>query len=960
MNTHIFVSYGHDEFTEKVRVIIKSLNKRKEYRTWWDGDLRKTSDWVRQIEENLNKLIESKPDSCFIYIVTPYSTSDERYNFCINEILRALEGRVRILPIRLSTAPMPLPIGSIQWFDMTQCKFDIEGKDFQQRIEALYDLIDSREPIKIDGKQGSLHRLLNPCQFTLDIDKHLQNYYPRQWLFEVTTDWLENRKDRMLLITGGPGTGKTAYSLWIATHKLPDKIHAWHLCQYNDANTCSLLTCVKSLTWYLASRLPYYYNSLDLSKIEEIVQGGSDNSGIMLKNIILENLRETHTNGKQIVILIDALDEASENGVNKVAEILSQYANEMPEWLRFIITTRNDISVTTPLKDVSYVVDLDEESNQTKCTSDIKEFIKANIDKTIIEKNKGIVDAIAKRSGNVILYAKLMCASIKSSGNLDINQLPKGLNSFYDAHIRRYFGSEAYNFVTHALPIIQLVLASFEPIKRHLIFQRLHDTEEWCKDKTRFKRVLDRFGPLLKEDKDYILPFHKSLSDWFIDESNTRFYVSLDDGYEKMSEWGEAVLSDEFSEDELAKHFYLYQPQYLIFANKNKELIRIFCDNEFWGQRKNILGIDLMFQRMFAELSLMSHTIKEKLFNSVQFRGIVHVYGTDLFNKGLFAQLKKIGFSVPINKMMNDAERMLALRYYYITEDYSTISNNFNFFNHSINDRDLESQVKNMLGLATKKCGLVSLSTKLFTDALLISQERKQPLERIIYYRLNLSRVLTILCKFEEGKRELKLAMDDFYNKDWRSSIKTTDFDFATRQLELAVRYVHVETELFSIASNITVCEKEIAWADDLYSSKLRRDRYYPRHLQSKILFLLRGHRHEEIKSIFDELNKTPTSRFDDICTNYYMALFLCATGKTDEGLCTATNSLHMLCQTDNLGIEKTEFFALVDTIKGESHLQEIKEDLIPWYNHMVSLIEQVLTRKTHHEYTQQRNVNRQ
>ena len=54
MKTCIFISYGHDEFIEKMRVIIKSLNGRKEYQTWWDGDMKKSADWVRQIENNLD------------------------------------------------------------------------------------------------------------------------------------------------------------------------------------------------------------------------------------------------------------------------------------------------------------------------------------------------------------------------------------------------------------------------------------------------------------------------------------------------------------------------------------------------------------------------------------------------------------------------------------------------------------------------------------------------------------------------------------------------------------------------------------------------------------------------------------------------------------------------------------------------------------------------------------------
>lgn len=943
MNTHIFVSYGHDEYTEKVRVIVKSLKNRNEYQTWWDGDMKEGADWVRQIEDYIDKLIASKPDSCFIFIVTSYSTSEKRYNFCINEILRALEGRVKILPIRLIPAPLPLPIGSIQWFDLTQCEIDVNGKDFQQRLESLCKLIDSREPLKMDGKQGALHFLLSPCLFTLDIDKHLRNYCPREWLLNATIDWMENRTERILLLEGGPGTGKTAYSLWIATRKLPDRIHAWHLCQYNDENTRSLLTCVKSLIWYLGSRLQCYYDSLEISKIEELIQGGEENAGMLLKYIILGNLRDTYVNGEKIVILIDALDEASENGVNKVADILSQYANDMPGWLRFIITTKNDHSVTLPLKDISHVIDLDEESNNENCTSDIKEFVKANLDDSILAKNAGIIDTIAEQSGNVILYAKLVCEAINKGEKLNAQQLPRGLNNYYDLHLRRYFGKGGYDFVTHALPIIHLMLAPFQPIKSKYIYQRLHDTEDWCRDKTRFKRVIERFGPLLKEDTDYILPFHKSLSDWLTDSNNMRFFVSCEDGFEKMCEWGSQVLDDDLTDLELSYHFYVYQIQYLIAANKPKDLIKLFSDVAFWNHRKRALGVDLMLQRMFVELALINKPIKERIFQSQGFNDVLFTLGGGIFNKGLFVQLKKHGFTVPLHNGMNDRERMTALRYYYINGDYEMIGNNIGLFGGGYQDSKLEPSVQNIMGLATKKCGIVSRSADYYKRAVQLAIEQNSSLESIIYYHLNLSRVLTILCQFEDARKELETALDEFHHNDWQGAIKESDFEFKARQLELAVRYVNVETELYSATYNPSVCENEIAWADDLYSNKLRIDRYYPRHLQIKVLFLLREHRFKEIEPIIEELNDSQSVLFDDVRTNFFLSIYQYATGQKTSGLQTALDQLTKLKIKNTLLIERTEFIALVDAQEGLDSVKEVPEELRPWYYHTFAIIKQII-----------------
>ena len=945
MNRCVFVSYGHDAYVPQVKLLIDSLKERNNgYVIWWDNGLQPSADYHRQIENELYELKKNKPNSCFIYIITPYSVDTSRYNYCINEIEKALNDRVKILPIKLTEAQIPIQIGCLQWLDMTQCELDVNNKDFQSRIDAICKIIESTETIKFDGKQDSLNRLLNPCQFLLDIDKHLQNYGPRKWLYEATVDWLENRNERLLLLKGGPGTGKTAYSLWISTRKMPERIHAWHLCQYNDVKTRSLLTCVKSLTWYLASHNPVFYDTIDLPRLEQIIQDGEDSAGVMFKTIILETLKTVHVKDEKVLILIDALDEASENGTNRIANVLEQYADVIPQWLRFIVTTRNDASVVRPLKNISYVIDLDDNLYKEKCYSDIITYVKANLSEKVLAENDGIADVIAERSGNVILYAKLMCSAISKGVSVDILQFPQGLNSYYDAHMRRYFCANAnYDFFKYALPVIHIMLASYQPIKKEYIYRRIHDTEDWCKDRTIFMRVLDCFGSLLKKDEDYIVPFHKSFSDWLTNNENNSFYVCREDGMEKMCEWGSAVLSDEFAEEELIFHFYMYQIQYLIDAKRYRDLQELFCSCDFWVRRRDVLGIDLMLQRMFDELSLMSDQVRKRIVKNSGFNDVVYSFSVDLFDKGLFVQLKNNGYLIPIGENLSDKERITALRYYYINGDYTTIIKNKELFGRSYQDKKMEPLVLNLLGLTTKKCGEITRSSEFFKNAIKLSIERNMSWDGIIYYHLNQSRVLTILCNFDEGRKELEMAIDEFYNKDWHSGINDLEFGFKSRQLELAVRYVSVETELFSSSYNVDVCERELAWADQLYSSELRIDRYYPRHLQSKILFLLREHRYDEIESIMEQLDKCKAMGLEDIRTRYYQALVQYAVGHKEEGFRIAKEQMLALQNKDIFLIERVECWALVDTLESKNHLSEIKGELRPWYFHTVSLIKQVM-----------------
>ena len=86
----------------------------------------------------------------------------------------------------------------------------------------------------------------------------------------------------------------------------------------------------------------------------------------------------------------------------------------------------------------------------------------------------------------------------------------------------------------------------------------------------------------------------------------------------------------------------------MIEAKKSTKLFQVFSDHDFWEKRRKILDIDLMFQRMFVELSLMDEAVRKELFQSTNFCDILYDYGMDLFDKGLFPQLKKLGFTLPL------------------------------------------------------------------------------------------------------------------------------------------------------------------------------------------------------------------------------------------------------------------------------------------------------------------------
>ena len=255
----------------------------------------------------------------------------------------------------------------------------------------------------------------------------------------------------------------------------------------------------------------------------------------------------------------------------------------------------------------------------------------------------------------------------------------------------------------------------------------------------------------------------------------------------------------------------------------------------------------------------------------------------------------------------------------------------------------MEPSVQNFLGLVTKKYGQIRRSAEFFSSAIDLVSKQKKSLESDLYYHLNLVRILSILCRFDESHQELDKVLSLYNSKYGQSEIHNNEDDFISRQLKNHVHYVILEAELSSLPCDFHLCESKLAMADQLYSSKMHIDRYYPRHLQSKILFLLRKHRFDEIGPVFDELDKSQSIKFDIIRSQYYLALYQYVIGHRTEGLQTAMNQLTALKAMDILLIERTEFYALIDTLEGQNHMGEVSEELRPWYSHTKSIIQQII-----------------
>lgn len=827
----------------------------------------------------------------------------------------------------------PLCIARIQWINMLNLLSSdgqfINEEEYQKQKDYIISILKEVNQLNYEGGAVSLKTKLDPIDNDVYSQRLKKRFVGRESLIDYFDKWYQS-ENKILWLTGNAGVGKTALAVHLASIK--ENVAAVHFCKYNDSDRANPKKAITTIAFYLSTQIKNYEEQLREMSLDHLYDYETNQ---LFRRLIIEPLNQIPAPDSNVVVIIDALDEATINGKNELAKVLTSSVSVIPHWLKFLITSREEnllknILSITAVRHVSM-----EDSKLCNNTKDISSYLLEKLgDRFTNEKSKQRkIAELAKRSEGVFLYAKTIVEEIESGNRTldDIDKFPQGIAGVYFEYFERIFLDKIEYFKELAQPILQVLCSSYMPVSEERLVDILAMDEE------QISNTLDMMCEMFPERNGIIEPIHKSIVDWLTTwPSNTRYRVRSKKGHHIMASFC-LGKKDNYSLQFVCRH--------LILAGEEEDLERLYTDMNFWMQRKKVLGVDVLLQCLFAELSLMQDELRERVFNAPKFRDVLFVFSTDLFNKGMFIQLKKLGFSVDIHMGMNDKDRVLAMRSYYINGDYTAIADNLEIFNQEYEDKSFEPLAQNMLGLTTKKCGMISQSAGFYSRALELAAQQQASLERIIYYNLNLSRVQTILCRFDEARETLDAAVKAFFNDDWRSAIEPYNLDFASCQLELAVRYVIVETELFSSNYDKAVCEEELHWADDLYSDKIRIDRYYPRHLLSKVLFLLREHRFEEIQPIFDELKKDDSVLFDDVRTDLYYSLFLYATGQQTQGQQLARQLLNRLSKKQMLLIEKAECQALLDVMENQDHSAQVSEELRPWYHHTQSLILQIMSK---------------
>ena len=300
------------------------------------------------------------------------------------------------------------------------------------------------------------------------------DFVGRTWVLDEVASWQASGARRMLVITGEPGSGKTALAAWLAGGGPPPDedtaAAAWqrvaggwsavHVCVGADqGGSIDPVGFAKSLAAQLARRFPAFAQSLrqihDPTTAYTVTQQAGTNLGRMVainieafvvnpsnaldtfNRLVRDPLVDVANTcpGLEAWILVDGLDEALAYPAPNIVTLLAG-VGDLPAGVRFLVTSRNDPRVLNNLG-AALRLNLSDPIYARQNDADLRRYVRRRLAQTGApgDAEAAIVEAAA---GN-FLYVSFLLDEITSGRRApaELEGLPPGLFGLYRGYLHR-------------------------------------------------------------------------------------------------------------------------------------------------------------------------------------------------------------------------------------------------------------------------------------------------------------------------------------------------------------------------------------------------------------------------------------------------------------------------------------------------------------------------------------------
>ncbi|MBQ7365202.1 MAG: toll/interleukin-1 receptor domain-containing protein, partial [Clostridia bacterium] len=652
---NVFISYGHGKHDAVVQRLAKDL-RAFGFSVFLDVDYLKKGDWEAVIDEHI---LASR---YFLFMVSARSVSREGY--CLNELCRAGENKSEIVPILLDNSLLPLSINKHQRLSLIPSLAPEGGvvEDvYHNFLQSLVEILSGRAELGFSSGEDRLRAALKPI-FSKDLTyRYYATFCGRRDVFAEIERFLKSDRN-IFWLSARAGTGKTAISSML-TWRYPESVGAAHFCKFNNSDRVNPKVIITSIAYQLAEVLqPYHDKLLTLMELDTLFE---KNATRLFEYLIVEPLTAID-NERPLMIIIDALDECSWRGSNEICSILQRTKDQLPKWLKFVLTSRNESAIRRILLPIAHTYSL----TADKTEDDLREYYRMQFPEAPDDK----IELLLTKSEGSFLYATEIVKQIREE-NLsldDINFFPIGIYGFFNDCFSRLFSTEAEGAIAYdeVKPLFEFLCIEQEPTE--VTF--LEDFLDW--DEYKIKRILAYINGLFPVKDNCIEPLHKSLIDWLTsDDVGQIFYISRKNGYKRLLSYIEEVYAaDNYKNN---KYVLKYFGSVLIELKKYQRLFEVLGDYTLQKRVIDFFEFDSGLENYLSQLEILHKEMPELCTAHMSSETFIKIFSENrrlLYNSGMFFKLKSLGLSIALRRDTCDwglEGEVGKVFYYYIVEDFA-------------------------------------------------------------------------------------------------------------------------------------------------------------------------------------------------------------------------------------------------------------------------------------------------
>ncbi|XP_034042115.1 ankyrin repeat domain-containing protein 50 [Thalassophryne amazonica] len=370
-----------------------------------------------------------------------------------------------------------------------------------------------------------------------------RRFYCREWALDKLRRCLDARsvpgQPPGLLVTGGPGVGKTALCTEVVcpTSKaglmveLAQRCLASHFCQRQDQRSTVLWRFILGLVEQLrvSPLLPTSYKEiLDSPSVLSALQPYSclRDPYDTFKRAVLGPLLDLPPPAQTLMVVVDSLDVGHRtrdagSKSHSIAELLATNQHLLPSWMLLVCSIRRQNKDVCKMFSGFRRLCLDD-LRKPPPVRDVQQYILCRLDeeaalrRQLTPDTADMLNLLHIKSGSCFLFLERVLDGVAAAlvGLREIRDIPGTLNGLYLWLCQRLFPRGLFVYIR---PLLNVLLAAPMPLTPQQLFTATwtHDTSLSLQD---FQCRLQTLSPLLIDGPGGSkLLFHASFAEWLLD-----------------------------------------------------------------------------------------------------------------------------------------------------------------------------------------------------------------------------------------------------------------------------------------------------------------------------------------------------------------------------------------------------------------------------------------------------------